>query len=263
MSKKIKAVILDWAGTTVDFGSMAPVAAFRRAFAAEGLSPEDALIRRFMGLPKREHVKKMLFDEKIAGAFTEQSGRPPDEEDVERIYDNFEPALFEVLKDHARPLPGVKKTVKRLREAGILIGSTTGYTREMMDVLYPASKALGYEPDCLVCPDDVEGIGRPYPYMLWENLRRLKIESVSEVIKVGDTVADILEGKNAGCVSVGVILGSNMLGLCEEGYEKTDRRVIKGLAKEARKLYEEAGADNVIESFTDIPALIGLPEVVK
>ena len=256
MSKKIKAVILDWAGTTVDFGSMAPVAAFRRAFAPEGLSPEDALIRRFMGLPKKEHVRSMLFDEKLTEVFVEKHGKAPGEEDVERIYASFEPALFEVLQEHAHPLPGVPETIKRLRNEGILIGSTTGYTRAMMDVLYPVSSALGYTPDCLVCPDDVGGVGRPFPYMLWENLRRLKIESVSEVIKIGDTIADILEGSNAGCVSVGVILGSNMLGLSEEGYEKTDRGVIKGLAKEARKLYEEAGADHVIESFADITALI-------
>jgi len=254
--RKIKAVILDWAGTTVDFGSMAPVAAFRRAFAFEGLTPDDALIRRFMGIPKKRHVKIMLFDVKLANAFAEMHGRTPEEEDVERIYNNFEPALFEVLKNHAKPLPGVAETVKRLRQEGILIGSTTGYTRAMMDVLCPVSEALGYSPDCLVCPDDVEDVGRPFPYMIWENIRRFKIESISEVIKVGDTVADIFEGKNAGCVSVGVITGSNMLGLSEEGYEEMDRKNIANLSNDASKRYSEAGADHIIENFADILLLI-------
>jgi phosphonoacetaldehyde hydrolase len=50
---------------------------------------------------------------------------------------------------------------------GIAIGSTTGYTAEMMQVLLPIAKESGYSPDSIVCPDDVDKIGRPYPYMLW------------------------------------------------------------------------------------------------
>ena len=253
MSKKIKVVILDWAGTTVDFGSMAPVAAFRGAFGRDGLSPEDELIRRFMGLPKKDHVRYMLNDGALSAVFERLHGTAPQEADVERIYGNFEPALFEVLKEHAQPLPGVPETVERLREAGVKIGSTTGYTTAMMDVLGPVTEALGYKPDCLVCPDDVGGKGRPYPYMLWENLRRLGIESISEVVKIGDTAADILEGRNAGCLSVGVVYGSNMLGLSEEEYEGSDQAGKDLAAYKAKKLYAEAGADHIIERFSDIP----------
>jgi len=255
-NKSIKAVILDWAGTTVDFGSMAPVAAFREAFASEGLVPEDGLIRRFMGLPKKDHVRNMLFDSLLAEAFAEKRGQAPGEADVERIYGNFEPALFGVLKEYAKPLPGVPETVERLRSAGVLIGSTTGYTSAMMDVLCPVSEALGYAPDCLVCPDEVGGVGRPYPYMLWENLRRLGVEDVREVVKIGDTTADILEGKNAGCLSVGVVFGSNMMGLSSDGYDKATPSEKERLAESARILYAEAGTDHIIERFTDIPALL-------
>ena len=256
MSNKIKAVVLDWAGTTVDFGSMAPVAAFREAFDKDGLSPDDDLIRRFMGLPKKDHVRNMLHEENLAELFRDLHGMAPGEADVERIYGNFEPALFEVLADHAQPLPGVPETVRRLREAGIKIGSTTGYTTAMMSVLCPVSEALGYAPDCLVCPDDVDGIGRPYPYMLWENLRRLGIGSVSEAVKIGDTAADILEGKNAGCLSIGVVFGSNMLGLTETEFTAASQAEREEAAEGARRLYTEAGADHIIEYFTDIPAFL-------
>jgi len=256
MGKNIKAVILDWAGTTVDFGSMAPVAAFRKAFSYVGLAPEDVLIRRFMGMPKKDHVRNMLFDVVISDAFATLYGNAPGEKDVEEIYGNFEPALFDVLKEHAEPLPGVTETVEKLRKAGILIGSTTGYTKAMMDVLCPVSADLGYAPDCLVCPDDVDGTGRPYPYMLWENLRRLKIEKIKEVVKIGDTAVDILEGKNAGCLSIGVVQGSNMLGLSCEEYEKATLAEREELADYARKKYAEAGADHIIESFSDLPSFL-------
>ena len=171
MGITIKAVILDWAGTTVDFGSMAPVAAFRGAFDYIGLSPGDDLIRRFMGLPKKDHVRCMLKTDSLARKFEERFGKPPDEATVELVYGKFEPMLYEVLSEYATPLPGVLETVAQLRKAGIKIGSTTGYTRAMMDILCPVAEAQGYAPDCLVCPDDVGGTGRPFPYMIWGNLR--------------------------------------------------------------------------------------------
>jgi len=198
----------------------------------------------------------MLLDNEIAEVFAEKHGMGPEETDVERIYGKFEPALFEVLKEHAQPLPGIPETVERLRNCGLLIGSTTGYTKAMMEVLCPVSETLGYAPDCLICPDDVDGIGRPYPYMLWENLRRLKIESVREVVKIGDTAVDIIEGRNAGCLSVGVVYGSNMMGLSLNEYENTSPSERESLAKTARRSYAEAGADHVIERFTDIPAFL-------
>jgi len=257
MSGKIKVVILDWAGTTVDFGSMAPVAAFRKAFRAYGLSPDIHLIRTFMGLPKKDHVREILRDEEMTATFIKRYGESPSEAAVDLIYEKFEPALFDVLSGHATPLPGVPETVALLREKGILIGSTTGYTQAMMDVLCPVSKKLGYAPDCVICPDDVGGPGRPYPYMIWENLRQLGASDIREVVKIGDTEADIIEGKNAGCLSIGVILGSNMMGLSEKEYASASLPDRERLAEAARKSYAEAGADYIIDSFSDLPDIMG------
>jgi phosphonoacetaldehyde hydrolase len=256
MSKKIRFVILDWAGTAVDFGSMAPVAAFRAAFGSVGLAPTNGQIRRHMGLPKMDHVRRILLDEMMADEFRRVHGSAPSEGDVENIYARFEPALFDVLKGYAEPLPGVVSTMARLHNMGVKIGSTTGYTRAMMEVLLPAAKANGYEPDCLVCPDDVGGAGRPYPYMLWENLRRLGADAIGSAVKIGDTAADIAEGKNAGCVSVGVVYGSNMMGVTSAEYEAAGAGERGRLEDAARAAYREAGADEIIGNFSDIPALI-------
>lgn len=66
MRGKIEAVIFDWAGTVVDYGSFAPVEAFRRAFAEAGVQPTTEEIRRPMGLSKRLHVQKMFEMPRIA-----------------------------------------------------------------------------------------------------------------------------------------------------------------------------------------------------
>jgi len=88
--------------------------------------------------------------------------------------------------------------------------------------------------------------------MIWECLRQLDVQDIRETVKIGDTAADILEGKNAGCLSFGVILGSNMLGLSETEYEAASQSERDHLAKAARKSYEEAGADQILERFIDL-----------
>ncbi|GHT78830.1 hypothetical protein FACS1894104_2580 [Actinomycetota bacterium] len=256
MSDRITTLILDWAGTTVDFGCFAPVDAFITAFEAFGVSPTMEETRAPMGLQKRAHIKKMLSGERLSTLWKKQHGRRFTQEDINCIYAEFEPALFATLDKHADVIPGVLEAVAAIREMGIKIGSTTGYTQAMMDVVAPAAKAAGYAPDCLVCPDETGGIGRPFPYMLWRNLERLGAQAITNVVKIGDTAADIEEGKNAGCISVGVIKGSSMLGLSWEEYQsKTDVELI-ALHKITRKKYLDAGANYVLGDISELFTLI-------
>jgi len=243
---KINAVILDWAGTTVDYGCFAPVNAFIAAFGAFGIKVGIEETRAPMGLAKRKHIEIMF----------EGMGLPYTQEDVDRVYARFEPALFETLTAYTDPLPGVIETVAKLRGMGIAIGSTTGYTRAMMNVVAPAAKEKGYAPDYLVCPEEAGGVGRPAPHMLWRNLEKFGVSSIHEALKVGDTIADIQEGKNAGCLSVGVLKGSSMLGLSEKELAKKNSIELFALFDAARRKYLEAGADYVIEDISTLPQLI-------
>jgi phosphonoacetaldehyde hydrolase len=255
--KRIKIVILDWAGTAVDFGSFAPVEAFIEAFRAFGMTPTMDETRAYMGLPKRAHIESMLSEERLSSLWRRVNGRDFTDADVDEIYARFEPALFSVLKDHATPLPGLCDTVARLRDMGVQIGSTTGYTAAMMEIVTDLAATAGYAPDCLVCPDEVRGIGRPYPYMLWRNLEKLGILSIDDAVKVGDTAADIREGKNAGCLSVGVIEGSSMLGLREDELNALAGADRLAVFEDVRRRYSECGADFVIENISGLPDLIG------
>lgn len=252
----IKAIIFDWAGTTVDFGSNAPVAAFVKAFETFGITPTIEETRAPMGMQKRAHIKKMLSGERISALWTQKHGKSYTEKDIDSIYAEFEPALLSSLKDYTKPLPGVLETVQKIRDMGIVIGSTTGYTAAMMEIVKPAAKKYGYEPDCLVCPDEIGGIGRPYPYMLWRNLEKLGVTSIREVVKIGDTAADIEEGNNAGCITVGVIKGSNMQGLSEKEFDTLSAVEIAVTFETVKQKYIKAGADYVIDDITGLPKLI-------
>ena len=253
--KKVSAIILDWAGTTVDYGCFAPVNAFISAFEEYGITPTIEETRAPMGMEKRAHIAKMLDSERLAALWNEKHGRPHTEKDVSKIYNKFEPALFKTLEDYTDLIPGVLETVNELRKMDIVIGSTTGYTSEMMDIVVPCARDKGYIPDYVVCPEDV-GNGRPYPYMIWHNLKIFRVADVRNVVKVGDTTADIEEGKNAGCISVGVLKGSSMLGLSEKEYADTPFIEIEKLLADARSKYIEAGADYVLDDITELPELI-------
>jgi phosphonoacetaldehyde hydrolase len=200
--KQVKAVILDWAGTTVDYGCMAPVKAFVGGFAAIGVPITTEMARGPMGMAKIDHVR----------AITAMQDMPLSEEEILKAYAAFEALLFRDIENHCDIKPHVLKAVSVLRERKIRIGSTTGYTAAMMEKVVPAAALQGYSPDFCVTPEEAVK-GRPYPYMIWENMKHFGLADPREVVKVGDTVADMEEGRNANCWTVGVILGSSELGL--------------------------------------------------
>lgn len=127
---RIKGVIFDWAGTTVDFGCTSPVSAFKEAFRRAGIDVTDEEVRAPMGLLKRDHIKTMLAMPRIAQAWQGKYGAAATDADAEKIYADFEPALMAVLDRHCDLIPGILETMEYLRQNEIRVGSTTGFTRE-------------------------------------------------------------------------------------------------------------------------------------
>ncbi|MGI6030666.1 MAG: phosphonoacetaldehyde hydrolase [Eubacteriales bacterium] len=252
----IEAVIFDWAGTTVDYGCFAPVQAFMDAFAHHGIQVTMEETRKPMGMLKRDHIRTMLQMDRIAAEWQRVHGHPATESDVDAVYSQFEPKLFSILSDFADPKPYVVETTAILKEMGLKIGSTTGYTDSMMKIVVPKAAELGYSPDVWFSPDSVGGKGRPYPYMIFENMKALGVTSVRNAIKVGDTVSDIVEGVNAGVWSVGVIEGSSELGLSQQEYQALDNQTCEAACRKVEDTFRKAGAHFVIQNITQLPQLI-------
>jgi phosphonoacetaldehyde hydrolase len=251
----LKAVILDWAGTAVDYGSFAPTAVFLRLFESRNMkiTAEDA--RSGMGLMKKDHLRTILARPSVAEAWQAAHGKPASEDDIDNLFNNFVPLQISVLKEFAEPIPGLLDVVQELRDRDMKIGTTTGYLRQMMEVLAPKAKENGYEPDCIVCPDEVPA-GRPYPWMCYENAIQMGVYPMQAIVKVGDTLVDIEEGLNAGMWTVGLSLTGNLLGLNEAEVEALSleerERVIK---KNESQLYQ-AGAHYVIDGIWDLPDVL-------
>lgn len=253
---RYKVVVFDWAGTTVDYGCFAPVQAFVEVFKHFGIEPTMEEVREPMGMLKKDHIRTMLQMERITSLWEIKYRRKWTEEDVEDLYEIFEEKLLSILDQFVEVKPYVLETVEELRKRGIKIGSTTGYTDKMMEIIVPKAKENGYEPDAWFSPDAVEGFGRPYPFMVFKNMQTLGIQSVDQVMKVGDTVSDIKEGKNAGVYTVGVIEGSSEMGLSEAEYGALSEAEKEEQIARVKEKFLNAGADAVIRNMKELTDLL-------
>jgi phosphonoacetaldehyde hydrolase len=128
---RIRLVVFDWAGTTVDYGCFAPVSAFQQVFARRDVQVTVAQARAPMGLHKRDHIHAMLAMPEIAAAWRKAAGHDWTEADVDALYHDFTPLQVVEAQKFTDLVPGVTECVAALRERGVLIGSTTGYPREV------------------------------------------------------------------------------------------------------------------------------------
>lgn len=205
-----RAVIFDWAGTLIDPGCHAPVRAFQTAFGEFGLEVSEALIRRDMGLGKRVHTERLLAEPEVANRFRSTHGRLPGAEDTERLYLAAIAAMAGLARDFAQPVRGAAETLAELRGQGVAIGSTTGYSRSVMDEIAPVAAAEGIAPDVIVCAEEVAD-PRPGPGQILACLGALDIEPAGDVVKVDDSVSGLRAGRAADCLTVAVTSSGNPL----------------------------------------------------
>ena len=254
-AERLKAVILDWAGTTVDHGSLAPARTLRELFSRSPITLTESEIRRDMGLPKKDHIRCILAIPRVRDAWHALRGRVPTEADVDEMYREFLPLQFACLAEYSTLIPGVVEAVQHFRQRGLKIGSTTGYTRAMLDLLLEQSAKDGYSPDCSLSPEDV-GAGRPHPFMIYESAVRLQICPLAAMAKIGDTPADIHEGLNAGVWSIGVAGTGNMVGLSHQDFQALSPVEQESRLLAARAELQDAGAHYVIDTLSEANAVL-------
>jgi phosphonoacetaldehyde hydrolase len=249
--RHLKAAIFDWAGTVIDHGSLAPMGAFVKAFAEFGVDISIEEARGPMGMAKRPHIAALMALPRIAEAWQASRGRLPEDRDIDAVFEIFLPMNIAAAKEHSRLIAGAARTIAKLREGGLKIGSTTGYTHEIMDAILPLAAEQGFAPDSLVCTGDTPA-GRPSPFMVYRSLMDMGVWPASHCIKVDDTEIGIAEGLNAGAWTVGVVMSGNVFGLSEA---ETSRMPAAELASRRESGYarmRSCGAHHVIDSIADL-----------
>jgi len=247
--------VLDWAGTTVDHGSLAPARTLQQLFAKAHITLSESETRRDMGLPKKDHIRGILSMPRVREAWQELLGRLPGEADVDEMYREFIPLQFSCLAEYSAVIPGVAEATQNFRKRGLKIGSTTGYTRAMLDLLVEQSAKHGYSPDCSLSPEEV-GAGRPHPFMMYESAVRLQVYPMAAIAKIGDTPVDVQEGLTAGAWSIGVAGTGNMIGLSFEDFQALSETERESRLVEARAELQNAGAHYVVDSLAEVSSVL-------
>jgi len=247
----IEAVLLDWAGTTMDFGCMAPAVVFVQVFDNKKVPITIDEARAPMGAHKKVHIRKISELPAVRSRWEEVHGRPPNEGDVEEMFAEFVPLQLACLSQYSKLIPGALDVVAKLRQRGIKIGSTTGYLTEMMKINREDAKRQGYEPDSTVCASDVPA-GRPYPYMCLQNAINLQVNTVQACVKVDDTIPGVEEGLNAGMWTVGLAVSGNEVGLPLEAWQALPETEKAAKRSRAFTRMQQCGAHYVIDSIADL-----------
>jgi phosphonoacetaldehyde hydrolase len=251
----LKAAVFDWAGTVIDHGSQAPMGVFVKAFKTFGVDITIAEARGPMGMAKRDHIKTLMSQSRIAEAWKAAQGATPDEAAIDRVYEVFVPMNVEAVTDYCTMIEGAVPAVNRMRARGMKIGSTTGYTRSIMAKVLPLAKAQGYEPDNLVCAGDLAE-ARPSAMMMYRTFLDLGVWPAWSVVKVDDTGVGIGEGLNAGCWTVGVAVSGNAFGLNPAETAALSPEEYARMKAAAYADLRRTGAHYVIDSVADIDAVL-------
>jgi phosphonatase-like hydrolase len=224
----IELVVFDMAGTTVSDND-AVARSFQGALRDAGLEVSRPAVNAVMGLHKPEAIRRLI-DAAPPGTRVTKS--------VAQVHADFVARMIHFYRTDMGvcEIPGTTQAFKRLRKADVKIALDSGFSRDIANVIIAR---LGWTipglVDACVTSDEVAR-GRPYPDMIQLLMRRLDVQAAANVVKVGDTPADLEEGARAGCGRVvGVTRGSH--------------------TREELARYPHT---DLIDTVADLPALLGL-----
>jgi phosphonoacetaldehyde hydrolase len=247
----IEAVLLDWAGTTMDFGCMAPAVVFRQIYDRKRVPITIDEARAPMGAHKKVHIRKISQLDSVRARWQEVHGQLPNEDDVEAMFADFVPLQLACLSEYSQLIPGTLEVVAELRRRGAKIGSTTGYTTEMMMINRDDAKRQGYEPDSTVCASQVPA-GRPYPHMCLQNAINLGVTTVQSCVKVDDTIPGVEEGLNAGMWTIGLAVSGNEVGMPLAEWQALPEQEKSEKRARAHTRMRQCGAHYVVDTIADL-----------
>lgn len=190
----IKGVLFDFMGTTVIEKDPETIhQCFLKAFVSYGVPVTDEMIRMNRGKDKKEMIASVL------DHYTMPS------ELVPFILESFNNRFVDKLNNF-QANEGVQEIIQFLKEKNIIIGLGSGFPRDIFDLIFHhvgwAEMDFGY-----IGTAGEIGRGRPHPDMIIDMMKRFSLPADS-ILKVGDTIADIMEGKNAGVKTVAILSGT-------------------------------------------------------
>jgi len=251
----IRLAVFDLGGTIVDKYSLSPFISLRHAFKMKGLNVPNRLIFKGMGIEKRDHIQAILKDKDISKKWIQKYGESPNNNSTMSVFDEFIKYQLDDGIKNIEILPETKSCIKWLGNNNISTGVTTGFNRPIMNAI--KEKLLDEEIyiDKYVSSTCLGKPGRPNPYMVNEIINSLSIDNPRRVLKIDDTCVGIQEGKNAGCITIGVAKWSINMKMTDYNDELSKEEYIERLKNSREELWS-AKPDYVIDSLNELPKVI-------
>ena len=235
----------------MDYGCYAPAVVFIEVFKRQGVEITIEEAREPMGAHKMVHIRNITRIPTVDKRWKSVHGRAANEQDVEAMFEQFVPLQLACLADYSDMTPGALEAVDACRGRGMKIGSTTGYTTEMMEILQSEAKQRGYVPDSTVCASQVPA-GRPEPWMCLENIKQLGVYPPSACVKVDDTLPGVEEGLNAAMWTIGLAKTGNEIGLTEAEIAALEPEDYERRIQRAYRRMNQVGAHYTVDGISDI-----------
>ena len=251
----IRLAIFDLGGTIVDKYSLSPFLSLKHAFKMKGLTIPNSLIFKDMGKHKYDHITDILLDEEIYKGWEITHKREPNDKDCEDIFNIFNKYQLNEGIQKIEILKETKKCIKWLGDNNISTGVTTGFNKPIMSLIRDKLYDNDIYIDKYVSSTCLGKPGRPNPYMIREIMNTLSIEDPRRVIKIDDTGVGIEEGRNAGCITVGVAKWSTNMKIKSYDERLSKGEYIKRL-NNSREILWSSNPDYVIDSLDELPKII-------
>jgi phosphonatase-like hydrolase len=197
----IKMVVFDMAGTTVNENNVV-YKTLQKAINEKGYNFSiEQVLSEGAGKEKLQAIKSII----------KVYGKTEDSTLADNIYERFIELLAKAYDTlEILPQDNATELFRELRKRNILVGLNTGYNAETaQSLIAKLGWKKGMEFDNLVTATDVHN-NRPEPDMILLAMQQSGISDAGEVVKVGDSIIDIEEGKNAGCtLNIGITTGAH------------------------------------------------------
>jgi phosphonoacetaldehyde hydrolase len=251
----IRLAIFDLGGTIVDKYSLSPFLSLKHAFKMKGLQIPNSLIFKDMGKHKYDHINDILLDKDIYNKWKLAYDREPDHTDCDDIFNIFNIYQLNEGIQKIEILPETKKCIDWLGDNNISTGVTTGFNKPIMSLISDKLYENDIFIDKYVSSTCLGKPGRPNPHMIREIMSILSIEDPIKVIKIDDTGVGIQEGKNAGCITVGVAKYSTLMKMKDYDERLSREEYIERL-KNSREILWSSNPDYVIDTLDELPNII-------
>ena len=180
----IRGCIFDLGGTLVDRYSLIPLLSLQKAFSNKGINVQPALIRKGMGLNKVDHINQLFKDPLVQRQWYVNYGKLVKCEEKDDIFKDFSTIQTIDTIKHMNIIPQTFHLIKRLKDMDIKVGVTTCYNKEQMERIKTILEDNKIYIDNYVSSTCLNKPGRPYPYMIYENMVQLGIDDPKEIIKI-------------------------------------------------------------------------------